>query len=127
MTHETPSQKGSGYGGEVSYSSKSGFNPASSKNQWRPNCWCGDFALLGKAKTVKKFGNQFWGCPHYKGNTNNGRDYFAWFYAEVKHDRDMFIKNQKKRLEILAKENEDQHQKLLKFEGLIEELEGGSQ
>lgn len=36
----------------------------------------------------------------------------------------MFIKNQKKRLEILAKENEEQHQKLLKSEGLVEELEG---
>lgn len=46
------------------------------------------------------------------------------FSVEVKDDKDMFIKNKKKRLEILAKENEDQHQKLLKSEGLIEELEG---
>lgn len=59
-----------------------------------------------------------------QGNTRNECDYFDWFYAELKDDRDMFIKNKKKRLEILAKENEDQHQKLLKSEGLIEELEG---
>lgn len=50
-----------------------------------------------------------------QGNTSNECDYFDWFYAEVKDDRD-----QKKRFEILAKENEDQHQKLLKSEGLIE-------
>ncbi|CAL5187972.1 unnamed protein product [Lathyrus oleraceus] len=119
MAHvcSTQSQKGFGYSGEVRYSSEFAYNSASSKSQWRPNCWCGDFAVLRRTKTVKKIGKQFWGCPYYKGNTSNGCDYFDWFCDELKDDSDMFIKNEKKkRLKILAKENEDQHQKLLKFE-----------
>lgn len=68
MVHKSsaPSKKGSGYGGEVSYCSEFGFNSSSSKNQWRPSCWCGDFVVLRRAKIVKNFGKQFWGCPHYK-------------------------------------------------------------
>ncbi|XP_058759730.1 uncharacterized protein LOC131633036 [Vicia villosa] len=49
---------------------------------WKQVCYCGDKAILRRAKTTKSFGRQFWGCPHFKGPDHPGCGFFEWFCEE---------------------------------------------
>ncbi|WVZ25720.1 hypothetical protein V8G54_004264 [Vigna mungo] len=43
-------------------------------------CHCGEKTVLRTAKSMKKRGKMFWGCPRYKmGSENGGCNFFKWF------------------------------------------------
>ncbi|XP_058765251.1 uncharacterized protein LOC131638708 [Vicia villosa] len=88
--------KDSGIDGEESNISESRSYSSSSKKQWGPSCFCENLVVLRRTTIVNNFGKQFRGCPHYKGYAKNGCDYFAWYYDEVKDDKDIFIMKKKR-------------------------------
>ncbi|XP_022640181.1 uncharacterized protein LOC111242130 [Vigna radiata var. radiata] len=59
----------------------------------KPSCYCGSKAVFRIAKTPKNKGKRFWGCPHFKGGSEDigGCNFFKWCNEEVIDERNVVI------------------------------------
>ncbi|XP_058742534.1 uncharacterized protein LOC131615033 [Vicia villosa] len=90
-------------------------------------CACGDEAILRSAKTVNNYGKLFWGCKHFKGNSNSGCGFFEWFHEECRDEKEETLMKHEWKIQVLSqemdvvrKETEDLKLKTLELEELIE-------
>ncbi|XP_022640541.1 uncharacterized protein LOC111242288 [Vigna radiata var. radiata] len=55
----------------------------------KPTCFCGENAVFRIARTPKNKGRRFWGCPKFKGGSEDcasGCNFFKWCNDDVIHE-----------------------------------------